>query len=514
MLQIENLTLTHKKDLRPLIQNLTFSVMPKDKIAIIGEEGNGKSTLLKAIYSPSEIDSYIEITGHIFKKGLHISYLPQELPESCLTLTAYEYFCMDNNFFLYPQTDLYLLAAKLHLPTTIFYSEQLLNSFSGGEKVKIQLAALVLKKPDLLLLDEPSNDLDLDTLYWLENFILESSCPVLFISHDETLIQNCANGILHLEQVQRKTIPRSSFSRTTYDEYVELRHLRHQQQNQLATNQRIQFQKKMDRYRAIQQKVEHQQNSISRQDPHTGALLKKKMHTVTAMGKRFQREKEQLTDFLQYEEPIFSKLDSNIVIPNGKEIINFSLDTLKVEDRILSCNIHLQVRGPEKISIIGKNGVGKTTLIRQIADQLLQRKDIHAAYMPQNYMDLLPMDVTPVEYLAQTQDHETVSKVRTYLGSMNYTADEMLHPISDLSGGQKAKLFLLKISVDKNDVLILDEPTRNFSPLSTPVIFQILKDFHGAIISISHDRGYLSTVCDTIYELTPDGLQLITSLNA
>ena len=124
------------------------------------------------------------------------------------------------------------------------------------------------------------------------------------------------------------------------------------------------------------------------------------------------------------------------------------------------------------------------------------------------------MDITPVEYLAQTPDHETVSKVRTYLGSMNYTADEMLHPIKDLSGGQKAKLFLLKISVDKNDVLILDEPTRNFSPLSTPVIFQILKDFHGAIISISHDRGYLSTVCDTIYELTPDGLQLITSLNA
>ena len=514
MLQIENLTLTHKKDLRPLIQNLTFSVMPKDKIAIIGEEGNGKSTLLKAIYSPSEIDPYIEITGHIFKKGLKISYLPQELPEAYSELSAYDYFCRDDNFFLYPQTELYLLAAKLHLPTTIFYSEQLLNSFSGGEKVKIQLAALVLKKPDLLLLDEPSNDLDLDTLYWLETFILESSCPVLFISHDETLIQNCANGILHLEQVQRKTIPRSSFSRTTYDDYVELRHLRHQQQNQLAMNQRNQFQKKMERYRAIQQKVEQQQNKVSRQDPHTGALLKKKMHAVTAMGKRFQREKEQLTDFLQYEEPIFSKLDSNIVIPNGKEIINFSLDTLKVEERILSCNIHLQVRGPEKISIIGKNGVGKTTLIRQIADQLLQRKDIHAAYMPQNYMDLLPMDITPVEYLAQTPDHETVSKVRTYLGNMNYTADEMLHPIKDLSGGQKAKLFLLKISVDKNDVLILDEPTRNFSPLSTPVIFQILKDFHGAIISISHDRGYLSTVCDTIYELTPDGLQLITSLNS
>jgi len=105
----------------------------------------------------------------------------------------------------------------------------------------------------------------------------------------------------------------------------------------------------------------------------------------------------------------------------------------------------------------------------------------------------------------------TISKMRTYLGSMNYTSDEMLHSISQLSGGQKAKLFLLKISVDKNDVLILDEPTRNFSPLSTPVIFNILKHYHGCIISISHDRSYLSQVCTTIYQLDEQGLKVIKS---
>lgn len=511
MLQIENLTLTHKKDLRILIHNLTLAVSSKDKIAIIGEEGNGKSTLMKAIYCPEELEPYMEITGHIFHKNMQLAYLAQELPEQFNPLSAYEFFCQDENFFLYSQTELFQLASKLHLPTGTFYSDQLMSCFSGGEKIKIQLASLALKKPDLLLLDEPSNDLDLETLEWLETFIQESECPILFISHDETLIRNCATVILHLEQIKHKTQPRHTVSRTTYDHYIHSRQIRLQQQSQLASNQRNQFQKKMERYRQIQQKVEHQQNGVSRQDPHMGALLKKKMHTVMSMGKRYQKEKENLTDFPQYEEPMFSKLDEKIRIPHGKTIIDFNLDQLSIHGRILSQNISLKVRGPEKIGIIGKNGIGKTTLIRQIADFLLKRSDIHAAYMPQNYMDLLPMNMTPVEYLAPTPDRDTISRIRTYLGSMNYTADEMLHSIESLSGGQKAKLFLLKISVDKNDVLILDEPTRNFSPLSTPVIFDILKEFNGAIISISHDRGYLSTVCDSIYELTEHGLFLVAS---
>jgi ATPase subunit of ABC transporter with duplicated ATPase domains len=155
---------------------------------------------------------------------------------------------------------------------------------------------------------------------------------------------------------------------------------------------------------------------------------------------------------------------------------------------------------------VGANGAGKTTLLKKIAQELLQRTDLQAEYMPQNYEEMLDLDLTPVDFLDTSGDKEERTKIRTYLGSLKYTADEMEHAIRELSGGQKAKVLLLKMSLSNANVLILDEPTRNFSPLSGPVIRKILKDFPGAIISISHDRKYMDEVCDKIYELTEDGL--------
>ena len=122
------------------------------------------------------------------------------------------------------------------------------------------------------------------------------------------------------------------------------------------------------------------------------------------------------------------------------------------------------------LAIIGSSGSGKTTLLGRIAEELLGRKDIHAEYMPQNYEELLELSMTPVDYLAQTGDKEERTRIRTYLGALKYTADEMEHRISQLSGGQKAKVLLLKMSLSGANVLILDEPTRNFSALSAPVI--------------------------------------------
>ena len=179
---------------------------------------------------------------------------------------------------------------------------------------------------------------------------------------------------------------------------------------------------------------------------------------------------------------------------------------MQVKGRCLVTNISLSIRGPEHICIIGKNGCGKTTLLRKIAEELLNRTDIKASYMPQNYEELLDMTQTPIEFLCTIGDKDEISKIRTYLGSMKYTADEMSHSIADLSGGQKAKILLLKMSMAGSNVLILDEPTRNFSPLSNPVIRQMLKSFKGAIISVSHDRKYIEEVADKVYELTELGL--------
>jgi ATPase subunit of ABC transporter with duplicated ATPase domains len=209
------------------------------------------------------------------------------------------------------------------------------------------------------------------------------------------------------------------------------------------------------------------------------------------------------------EEAIFFKLgDAKSEIPSGKTVIDYSLDELYTADQqeLLAKNIRLRIRGAEKICMIGKNGVGKTTLLRKIAEELLARSDIRAEYMPQNYEEQLDMKLTPVEFLNQSGDREEETRIRTYLGALKYTADEMDHPIAELSGGQKAKVLLLRMSMSGANVLILDEPTRNFSPLSGPVIRRMLAEFPGAIISISHDRKYIEEVCDRIYRLTEQGL--------
>lgn len=231
------------------------------------------------------------------------------------------------------------------------------------------------------------------------------------------------------------------------------------------------------------------------------------------MGRRFEREDENMTQMSEQEEAIFFKLgDKNAYIPTGKTVIEYELSKLMTPEgeRILAEGIYLKIKGSEKICIIEANGAGKTTLLKKIAEELMNRNDIKAEYMPQNYEDLLELSVTPVDYLDKTGDKEERTRIRTYLGSLKYTPDEMEHPIRELSGGQKAKVLLLRMSLSGANVLILDEPTRNFSPLSGPVIRKMLREFPGAVISISHDRKYIEEVCDKIYQLNPNGLQLIS----
>ncbi len=507
MLQVRDLNVTMKKDLRQLLKDFTFALNPGDKASIIGEEGNGKSTLLKLLYDPAMVEKYVEYTGTIQTDGMILGYLSQELPPDQGELSAYEFCCEEPAFLDASPGELASAAKGLRFPLEWFYSERKMSTFSGGEKVKLRMALLTLRRPDCYLLDEPSNDLDIETLTWLEEFIRDCPAPVLYISHDETLLENTANVILHMEQLRRKTLPRWTVARMGYRQYVEERLHKFAHQEQLARKEREEDRKKQERLRKIQQKVEHRLDTISHAErDHVGQLLKKKMKAVKSMERRFDREREDMTEFPDSEEAILVGFGEDTSLPTGKTVLDFTLPRLETDEGLLAQDLRLYVRGPEHVGIIGRNGAGKTTFLRTLAKELLPRQDLRAAYMPQDYGETVDQTQTPVEFLAKNWEKEELTRVKTYLGSMKYTPQEQEHTIRELSGGQKAKLFFLKMILDGANVLILDEPTRNFSPLSGPVIRGILRDFPGCIISVSHDRKYLGEVCSTLYRLEPEGL--------
>ncbi len=509
MLQIKNLTLTHKKDLREILSNFSCVFNNGDKAVIIGEEGNGKSTLLKWLYDPALVEKYCEAEGERLVSGEMLGYLAQELPKEDQQKSVYEFFSEQESFWNQTPKELNQTAAKFHIPPDFFYREQQMSTLSGGEKVKAQLMRILFAEPTVLLLDEPSNDIDIETLETLEELILSWDKIVIYISHDETLIERTANKIIHIEQIRRKTKSRFCIANTSYAEYRKNRSSQMENQARQAADERRQKQIRDEKFQRIYQSVEHAQAVITRQDPSGGRLLKKKMHAVKSMGRRFEREDENMTTMPEEETAIYFELGTkDSQIPAGKTVLDYSLDQLTSPDgsRVLAEHIFLRIRGSEKICIIGKNGAGKTTLLKKMAKDLLERSDIRAEYMPQNYEEQLDLSLTPVEFLSKTGDKEEMTKIRTYLGALKYTADEMDHPIRELSGGQKAKVLLLKMSLSNANVLILDEPTRNFSPLSGPVIRQMLAAFPGAIISISHDRKYIGEVCEKVYCLETHGL--------
>ncbi len=188
MIELKNIHINLSQNGRQVIEDFSFTLNRGEKAVIIGEEGNGKSTLLKYIYDEKLIDSYCEYSGTVIKKG-RLAYLPQEIDERYLDVSLHEYFSKEDTLAHIN------IISNLDLPFELIESERKIRTLSGGEKVKIQLVKIMMEDPDILLLDEPTNDLDIETLEWLERFICNTKLPVLFVSHDETLIENTANAV-------------------------------------------------------------------------------------------------------------------------------------------------------------------------------------------------------------------------------------------------------------------------------------------------------------------------------
>ncbi len=503
MIQARNISITIDRDQKTIVDDFSFTVADGAKVALIGEEGNGKSTLLKWLYDPALVEGYATVTGFASIPGTK-GYLAQELPEAERTMSVYEYLtahCREDA--LSPKA-LSRAMKDVALPYDLAYSDQKMGTLSGGERVKLALAALLVNDCDVLFLDEPSNDLDLDTLLWLERFLSTVKQTVLYISHDEVLLSRTAEAVIHLEMVRRKKIPRATMANIPYDEYMQRREKAFEHQAQVAQFEQKAFLEKKERFLSIYNAVDHAQDSISRRDPSTGRLLKKKMHTVQSIGRRLEKEQENLTEAPEAEWAILPKWLGGEV-KNGRTVLEYGPAKLALGDRMLSENVAIRLSEPERVCIVGRNGCGKTTLLKMLVPEI-EKRGYNVFYMPQTYADLLPMDRLPVAFLAPGGDKESVTEARIFLGSMKYTTDEMAHPIRALSGGQQAKLLLLKAILDRADVLVLDEPTRNLSPLSAPAVRTLLREFRGAILMVTHDRKLIAETATRVLQFTETGL--------
>lgn len=488
MIEIRNLNIKLRNLDRYLIKDFNLILNNKDKAAIIGEEGNGKTTFIKALISSKDILDYVEIEG-IINVPKNIGYLEQNLNKLWLERNLREFFLKDNpdseeNYEIYDDySNLSSVFNSLGLDLDLLESERKISTFSGGENVKFQLAKIMIKNPEFLILDEPTNDLDIETLEFLEEFINNTDIPILYVSHDETLLENTANMIIHLEQLKRKTNVRNTVSKISYKDYVEARRKMIEKSIQEHNSETKNKKESLKKLNKIKDKIVV--NNPERQN---------QLRSLIAEEKRL--EKESITEKIETEDQIFLKIADIEEIPNSKVILDMHLDEFKINGKILSKNINLSVIGKEKLVILGKNGSGKTTLLKKILEKLKETPNIKVGYMPQNYDEVLNNYSKVLDFLSENNE-ESITRIRSLLGMLKFTSEEMLNDISNLSGGQKAKIFLLKMFLDKSNVLLLDEPTRNLSPLSNPVIRKLLKEYPGSIISVSHDRKYIEEVCDT-----------------
>lgn len=498
MLTFEHLTITHKKDNAVLINDLTMTINACDKVAIIGEEGCGKSTLLSFMREESAISSYAEVSGICRRNYRRVAYLPPFIDPTLLTLSISDFIDRSIDYTAFDYGLFYQLAHELGFDSKRFEDESPLAVLSGGEKFKLQLLLLLAHEPDCLLLDEPTSDLDFETITWLIGFIQKSMLTIIFVSHDDYFLSQTATRIIHLEQVKKRRESKTHTSKMGYKDYLDNRKKNFHHQERLATEQERQYQKDMTKLNRTMSAVHHALNTTK--DSTAGRLLAKKMKNLKSRQKRLEREKDDFYNKPASTEAIELVFSAVEPLPKTKQLLSYDQHKLSSGQVI-----DLHIWGQDKIVITGKNGIGKTLLLKDIRNQLTQ-KGYTVSYMPQDYLEELDENKTALDFLERTRRR---AEARTLLAKLQFTPQEIQHPISNLSSGQKAKLFFCRMVLDEAQILLLDEPTRHLSPLSQPEIRQLFRNYTGCIIAVSHDYHFIHEVGDSIYQLTQNELTLL-----
>ncbi|HJV16455.1 MAG TPA: ABC-F family ATP-binding cassette domain-containing protein [Bacillales bacterium] len=518
LLQVNQLSKYYGAEL--ILSNIKLELQTRDRVALVGRNGAGKSTLLKMIAGHLSYDS-----GEIIKpKVVSIGYLAQNTGlESQLSvwdemLTVFEHLRnmekslrqleeqMADPSVLEDQTkyertlkeyDLLQVTFKeeggyqyeaeirsvLHGLKFQEYSDAMISSLSGGQKTRLALGKLLLTRPDILILDEPTNHLDIETLTWLEQYLQGYDGAILIVSHDRYFLDKVVSQVY---EVSRHQIQRYQGN---YSSYLE----------QKAAN----YERDIKIFEKQQQEIANLQDFIQRN-------LARASTTKRAQSRRKKLEKMEVMD-----RPLGDEKSATFSFEIGKQSGNdvLKVDSLSVgyDEDMVSANISFQVFKGESIALVGPNGIGKSTLLKTIIKKLPALSgtiqygtNVEIGYYDQEQAELTS-NKTVLNELWDDYPLKNEKEIRTVLGNFLFSGDDVLKIVSSLSGGEKARLALAKLMLEKANVLILDEPTNHLDLDSKEVLENALIDYPGTILFVSHDRYFINRIATKVLELKVDG---------
>lgn len=503
-----------------LFDNINLQVDERDRIALVGKNGAGKSTLLKILVGEEEPtsgeinkkkdislsylaqDSRFESENTIYDEMLHVfddlrrteqqlRQMELEMGEKSgedLEKLMSDYDRLSENF---RQAGGFTFEADIRAILNGFkFDESMwqmkIAELSGGQNTRLALAKMLLEKPNLLVLDEPTNHLDIETIAWLENYLVNYSGALIIVSHDRYFLDKVATITLDLTK--------HSLDRYVgnYSRFVELK------EQKLATEAK---------------NYEKQQKEIAALEDFVNRNLVRASTTKRAQSRRKQLEKMERLD-----KPEAGKKSANMTFQSektsGNVVLTVENAAVGYDGEVLSQPINLDLRKMNAVAIVGPNGIGKSTFIKSIVDQIPFIKgekrfgaNVEVGYYDQTQSKLTPSN-TVLDELWNDFKLTPEVEIRNRLGAFLFSGDDVKKSVGMLSGGEKARLLLAKLSMENNNFLILDEPTNHLDIDSKEVLENALIDFDGTLLFVSHDRYFINRVATHVLELSENGSTL------
>lgn len=514
MITINNLSISFNGN--KLFDNVSFTIGDKDRIGLVGKNGAGKSTLLKILCKKLQAD-----TGEIISsKSQTIGYLPQEMIPSCSTTVLeeamkafddiknisqrienialelsqredyeskeYENLIIEQNelnekLLLLDESNAQPQAEKVLLGLGFKHSDfnRNMTEFSSGWQMRVELAKILLRKPNLILLDEPTNHLDIESIAWLEDFLIQYYGAVVLVSHDRCFLDNITKRTIEI------TAGKIYDYKVNYSAYVELHRQRIESQNSQMINQQRQIaevEKFIERFRYKATKARQVQSKIKMLD---------KMERITI--------DDIDTSSIHFQFPPAPHSGKIVVDIKGLYKSYGTTDVLS--------NIDLLIEKGKKIAFIGRNGEGKSTLSKIIVGEISDYEgkcslgaNVSIGYFAQNQAALLDGEKTVFETIDEIAKGEVRTRIRNILGSFLFDQEDIDKKVKVLSGGEKTRLALAKLLLSEVNLLVLDEPTNHLDMDSKDILKNALLRYDGTCILVSHDRDFLQGLPDILYE--------------